>query len=441
MGKYAKMKTAVPGPKTKEVLDRFQKTEAWLMGWEAPLVLDRAQGCLLWDIDGNQYIDWSSGVLVANIGHCHPHLVKTLAEVNEKIHNTYDVPTQYRIEAGEAILRILPEHMDSFFFFTVGTEVTEAAIRIMKRRTGGFEIVGASGGFHGRTMGAASAGGLARTKFHYGPVAPGQIRIPFPYCYRCPFNQKEGSCNYLCLEYSAEQIRTSTSGYLAGLIIEPYLGGGGCVPCPDGYLPRLEKMCHDEFKMMFTLDEVQSGYGRCGTFWACQRENVKPDIITSAKGMGGGAIVAMVATTKDALKNMNPGDFGSTWSGNAGPVAGAKAVVEVFESEPIIENCNKMHEIFMKRLKEMEDKYEIAGNARGWGLALGLEIVEDKKSKTPSSDLTHEIICKCAEKGLFMGNAGIYGNVLRVCPPLIINEEQANESLDILDSVLASMSK
>jgi 4-aminobutyrate aminotransferase-like enzyme len=389
------------------------------------------------DVDGNRYIDWTSGVLVTNVGHCHPQLVNAVKETCEKLLNNYDCPNVPRIHAAEAIIQMTPPHLDRCFFLTTGSETIEAAIRIMKRKTGRFEILGFFGGFHGRTYSAASVGGLLGTKKGYGPTMPGSIRAPYPYCYRCPFKLEPSRCDFLCLEFLEEVVRANSTGSLAGLIVEPYMGAAGFIFPPDGWLKRLEEWArtHD---MLFTLDEVQSSYGRTGKMWAMEWDELEPDLLCIGKGIGSGIPVSCLAGRSEIMDVLGVGEMSSTAGGNPVASAAVLAVIEIMKRENLVDNALRMGQIMKKRLQEIQEKSRILGHVRGKGLVMGLELVQDKKTKEPAPDLTKQVIKECAQSGLLVGAVGIFGNVIRVAPPLVINEAEAEESLDIMEKVLTS---
>lgn len=427
----------LPGPKSKELLDRWHKFEARCTGYQAPVVWERASGIIVTDVDGNRYIDWTSGVLVTNVGHCHPDLVGAVKEACEKLLNNYDCPNVPRIRAAEAIMRITPPYLDRCFFLTTGSEATEAAIRIMKRKTGRFEILGFYGGFHGRTHSAASAGGLLGTKKGYGPTMPGVIRAPYPYCYRCPFGSELSRCGLLCLEFLDEVVRANSTGSLAGLIVEPYMGAAGFIFPPEGWLKDLEQWAMER-DMLFALDEVQSSYGRTGKMWALEWDELEPDLLCIGKGIGSGIPVSCLAARGEVMDVLGVGEMSSTAGGNPVASAAVLAVIEIMERENLVANALRMGRMMKSRLQDIQEKSRILGDVRGKGLVMGLELVRDKKTKEPAPDLTTQVINKCAQNGLLVGAVGTFGNVIRVAPPLVISETDAEESLDIMEKVLTS---
>jgi 4-aminobutyrate aminotransferase/(S)-3-amino-2-methylpropionate transaminase len=435
----AKVKTPIPGPRSKELIDRWLEVEADSTGYQAPVVWERGRGCVVTDVDGNTYLDWTSGVLVTNVGHCHPHLVKAIHQASEKLLNNYECPSDYRVLAAEKLVGVLPAHMDKCFFMTTGSETVEAAIRIMKRKTGRFEIIGFEGGFHGRTYAAASVGGLAGPKRGYGPAMAGVIRAPFPYFYRCPFGSKtEQQCADKHLEALDSIVRANSCGSLAGILIEPYQGAAGFIFPPEGYLKRLEGWARDR-GILFTVDEVQSSYGRTGSQWGHTQEGLTPDLMCIGKGIGCGVPVAAIAGRGDVFACLKKGEMSSTVGGNPLGSAAVIAVLEIMEQEDLSQNARTMGALVMSRLRQTQEKCRYLGDVRGRGLVMGLEFVKNKKTKEPAPDLIPQIINRCAENGLLVGAVGIFGNVIRVAPPLVITEAEAHESCDIMEKVLLSL--
>lgn len=437
--KYTKVNGSLPGTKGKALLEKWHKYEADVVGYQAPVVWKKAQGCIVEDVDGNKFIDWTSGVLVTNVGHCHPHLVKATQIASEDLLNNYECANTYRIEAAEKLVKSLPAHLDKCFFLSTGSEAIEASLRLMKRKTGNFEIISFDGGFHGRTPGAASIGGLAGPKKKYGPTIPGSIKAPFPNPYRDPLGLCDPAGDFKkYFDYLEYIIATNSTGSLVGVIVEPYQGAGGFIFPPKGWLARLRKWTKEK-GLLFTLDEVQSSFGRTGKMWAMEHENLQPDIVTLGKGIGSGVSVSAVCSTSEIFSCLSKGEMSSTYGGNPVASAAVTAVIEIFEKEPLVENSQKMGEYIKERLRKIADKCVYLGDVRGMGLVMGIEFVKDKKTKQPAPELIKPIIDKCAENGLLVGSVGMYGNVLRVAPPLVITKEQADESLAIMEKVLTSI--
>lgn len=437
--KYANVTGPIPGENSVQYLKQWKEYEADKTGYQAQVVIDHGNGAMLYDVDGNAFIDWTSGVLVTNVGHCHPKLVKAVQESSAKILNVYEWCNPYRANAARDLISVAPKHLNRCFFLSTGSEATDSAVRIMKRASGKYEIISFYGGFHGRTLSTASLGGLAKVKKKFGPMMPGQLRIPFPYCYRCPFKSCPEKCGMMCLEYANDIVQANSTGEIAGFIGEPYLGTAGFIIPPKGYWKKLEAWIR-ELGAYFTLDEVQSSYGRTGTMWALEQEGITPDIVTVGKGIGSGVSVSALLMRQEVVdKAVGKGELGSTYGGNPVSCAAVSAVINILKEEKIIENSQNVIKIFEERLPKLIEKSPYVGDVRGRGMVWGIELVEDKGSKEPAPKKVHQLIDLCANSGLLIGSVGMYGNVVRVAPPLVTTEEQAHESLDIMEKCIAQL--
>ena len=267
---------------------------------------------------------------------------------------------------------------------------------------------------------------------------PGSIRVPFPYCYRCPFRAKPDQCGQLCLDYLDDAVRANSAGSLAGLLVEPYLGTAGFVFPPDGWLPRLESWLRTR-GLLFTLDEVQASYGRTGKFFAMEWEGLTPDIVCIGKGLGGGVPASAIAARQEVIGTLKQGEMSSTMGGNPVACAAVVAVVDIMRREKLEDNARRIGGLMKKRLEAMKEKCPYIGDVRGRGLVMGVELVKDKNGKEPAPDLTRKLIDLAAARGLLIGSVGVFGNVIRVGPPLVISEAEAHESLDIFESAIACL--
>lgn len=432
------IKTKIPGPKSLEYLKISDEYEPKCMTQQFPLVWDRASGVSVTDVDGNTFIDMTSGVLVTNVGHSHPEHVESIREQVGRLMNCYDFPTPQRIEFSKKLVEKTPENLDRAFLLTTGSEATESAMRIAKRFTGKFEIISFYGAFHGRTYGAMSMAGKMSTKKSFGPTMPGAIQVPYPYCYRCPFKMKKETCDFYCFEYIDYALSAQSTGEIAALIIEPYQGGSGFIFPPDGYLKKLEEWCKSR-DIIFIVDEVQASFGRTGKFFAIEWENLKPNLLCLGKGIGSGIPTSAVMGEARLFDSLAPGEMSSTTGGNPVSCAAGLAVLNIIEKENLVENSAKIGELMKNRLVNLAEKSSYIGDVRGKGLVMGIEFVNDKKSKEPSPEKTVEFINRCAEKGVIFGRVGWYGNVIRVAPPLVIKEDEANEALEVIQSVIEDM--
>ncbi len=428
----------IPGPKSAELLAMSSKFEPPCMADQVPVVWDHAEDVWIYDVDGNKYLDFTSGVLVANIGHSHPHHVDAIRQQAGRLMNCYSFPTPERVRLSERMVGMLPRNLDRIFMLTTGAEATEAAIRIAKRFSGRHEVLGFYGAFHGRTYGPMSVAGSANTRRKFGPALPGGILAPFAYCYRCVYDKKFPDCDFYCIKALDCIVDSASSGDLGAVITEPYQGGAGFINPPPGWLKELERWTKER-GLLLIIDEVQSAFGRTGKFLAIEWEDIAPHMVCIGKGIGSGMPASALAGESKIFECMKPGEMSSTTGGNPLASAAALAVIDIMEEEKLPQNAHAMGAYLLSRLCELKDRYECIGDARGMGLALGLEIVENKITKKPAVPVTQKIIRGAAEYGLMLGKVGFYGNVIRIAPPLTIKHTECDLAVAILDKVLSEL--
>jgi 4-aminobutyrate aminotransferase-like enzyme len=285
---------------------------------------------------------------------------------------------------------------------------------------------------------AMSAAGKQGTKYHYGPTLTGHTQSPFPYCYRCPFDREPESCGFKCLAFLDLVVKTQTTGAIAAVITEPYQGGSGFIFPPEGWLSELQKWC-EENEVLFILDEVQSSFGRTGKMFAAEHEGLAPNFMPLGKGIGSGIPTSALMTEQRIMDEFERGEASSTTGGNPVSCAAAHAVLDIFEEENLVENSATMGKYMKGRLQAMQEKSPYVGDVRGMGLVMGIEFVRDKETKEPAPEIMWEVIDTCATEGLCCGSVGFYGNVIRVAPPLVINQDEAEQSCDIMESVVLGL--
>ena len=428
--------TELPGPKARAYLEKSKAFEPQSMSDQVPLVWEKAEGCVITDVDGNEFLDWSSGVLVANVGHCHPDYVEEVQDQCGKLFNCYDFLTGVRADLAEKLVQIAPNHLQKAFLVTTGSDATEAAIRMARRAHDGWEILAFHGSFHGRTYGAASAGGSQGVKRGFGPMTPGFLHTPFPYCYRCPFGRNVEDCGYKCLEYIDWTIERESCGELCAVITEAYQGGAGSIIPPPGWYEKLDEWIKSK-GLYFIFDEVQSSFGRTGTMFAMEHWDIKPDLVALGKGLGSGVPCSAVLGTSEIMDILPPGSMGSTNGGNPLSSRAALSAIDIIEREGLCDNAARMGGLMRERFAAIAQRHERLGEIRGLGLVWGLEFITDPASKTPDAALCRRITEQAYQRGLCMiAPIGMFGNVLRVAPPLVITEQQAHESLDIFEAAI-----
>ena len=437
MTKVMKKRT-IPGPKSRELLEISRKYEPPCMADQLPVVWDHAAGVWVTDVDGNEYIDFTSGVLVTNIGHSHRYHIKAIQGQAERLMNCYSFPTPERVTLAQRLIELFPSNLNKVFLLTTGAEATEAALRIAKRFTGKHEILSFYGGFHGRTYGPISVAGNISTRRKFGPALPGGIMAPYAHCFRCFYDKEFPYCEFYCIKQLDKIINSSTSDDLGAVITEPYQGGAGFIFPPEGWLKKLEQWCQQR-GLILIIDEVQASFGRTGKMFMIEWEDIHPQMLCIGKGFGSGMPASALAGESKVFDCMQPGEMSSTTGGNPLSSAAALAVLDIMHNEKLPENSVKVGNYLMDRFKSLQKKYQHLGDVRGKGLVMGLEIVEDQITNKPSAELTQKIIFKCGEYGIMLGRVGLFGNVIRIAPPLVITEEEAGTGVDIMDKVLSEL--
>jgi 4-aminobutyrate aminotransferase / (S)-3-amino-2-methylpropionate transaminase / 5-aminovalerate transaminase len=431
-------KREVPGPKSRALLELSRTVEPPCAVDQVPVVWDHAERVWVTDVDGNRYIDFTSGVLVTNVGHTHPGLVQAIQKQASRLMNCYSFPTPERVTAASRLVKTFPPNLDKVFFLSTGSEATEAALRVARRYTGKQEIVAFYGAFHGRTYGAMGVSGIQGVRRQFGVPVPGGIMAPYAYCYRCFYGRTYPECEFFCLKTLDRIIGSSSSDDLGAVIVEPYQGTAGFVFPPEGWLTELATWARQR-SLLLIVDEVQSSFGRTGKMYAIEWEGVRPQMLCLGKGLGSGVACSALAGESRVFECMSPGELSSTWGGNPVSSAAALAVLDAMEKEKLAENALKVGEVLKSRFMEMKKKYRCLGDVRGRGLVMGLELVDPKDGYTPSPELIGRLIQRCAENGLLLGKVGIFGNVVRIAPPLVITQEEALMGADIIEAALKSI--
>lgn len=403
-----------------------------------PVVLVEGKNALLKDVNGKDYVDCFSGISVVNVGHCHPKVVQAAKkQLNKLIHCSglyYSVPQTL---LAEKLALITPGDLKKTFFCNSGAEAVEGAIKLTKKYAlkggkAGLNVVALQGSFHGRTALALTLTGQKKYKVGLATFAdyPGVVHAPTPYCYRC--SRKYPDCGIACAHFLEDIIELSTTGDVAALIAEPILGEGGVIVPPKEYWDTVPKICHDRNILLIT-DEVQTGFGRTGAMFASEHWNLQPDIMTMAKGLGGGMPIGAFITRDEIAAAFDPGDHFSTFGGNPVSCAAALANINALIDEKIPEKARELGEYTIKRLREMAEKHEVIGEVRGKGLMIGVELVKDRVQKTPDPETANRTRDEMREKGVLIGVGGIKKCTLRLQPCLTITREQMDKVLETLE--------
>jgi 4-aminobutyrate aminotransferase len=405
--------------------------------YKEPLVVTRAKDQYVWDADGNQYLDFFGGIVTVSVGHCND-------QVNAKVHRQLDTlqhvstvfATEPQVALAKKIASISPGgKLTKSFFTNSGTEANETAILAARCYTGNTEIVALRHSYHGRsslTMGLTGQGA-----WKLGPSVPGIVHAHNAYCYRCPFGLTYPSCEVKCAQDVEELIRTTTGGRVAGFIGEPIQGVGGFITPPKEYFGIVEKIVR-EHGGIFISDEVQTGWGRTGGKWfGIEQWGVTPDIMTSAKGLGNGAPIGMTVAKPEVADSVK-GLTISTFGGNPVTTTQSKAVLDYIDENNLKQNCEQTGAYLRGRLEELKDKHELIGDVRGMGLLQALELVEDRQSKKPATAQTAMVMEAARENRILIGKGGMFGNVIRLSPPMNIGRADVDQFIGMLDAAFTA---
>ncbi|TDT32487.1 aspartate aminotransferase family protein [Naumannella halotolerans] len=406
----------------------------------SPRLIESAAGSYVHDSEGRAILDFTSGQMSAVLGHSHPDIVATVSSSIATLDHLFSgMLSPAVIELAERLADSLPEPLSKMVLLSTGAEANEAAIKLAKLYTGGYEIVSFDRSWHGMTSGAAAATFSAGRR-GYGPVLPGNLTLPTPNAYRSPFRHPDGTHDWQTeLEYGFASVDAQSTGALAACLVEPILSSGGIVELPIGYLARLRELC-DQRGMLLILDEAQTGVGRTGTMYAFERDGVAPDILTLSKTLGAGLPVAAVITSPEIEQLCHDRGFLFYTTHASDPLAAAVAntVLDVVERDGLVERAGKLGEQLGDRLGELQSEFEVVGDVRGRGLLQGIELVADKQTKEPAEALGATVTAACLERGLHMNIVQLpgMGAIFRIAPPLTISEDELHQGLDILDASL-----
>ncbi len=423
--------------------DAVQKHKDYLfpattMYYQEPIALERGEGMHVWDDQGNKYLDCFGGVLTTSVGHVHPHVTEAIIDQVKKISHTstlYANAPQSQLAAKLA--EIAPGKLEKSFFTNSGTEADETATMAAKLYTGRQEIITLRHSYSGRSAAAQSASGHGAWKVIPTQV-PGYYHAPAPYCYRCPFKLTYPECGVACASDLKELIETATSRNIAAFMAEPILGVGGYITPPKEYFEIAVAIVR-QYGGVFIADEVQTGWGRTGDKWfGIEHWGVEPDIITSAKGMANGSPIGWTIATKEVADAVPTLTF-STFGGNPVTSRAALATIEVIEQENLINNAKVVGDHLREKLMGLQEKYDVIGDVRGMGLMQALELVKDRKTKEPNAPAVAKVFEETKKRGVLIGKGGLYGNCIRMGPPMVATKDDMDELVTALDEALATL--
>ncbi len=405
-----------------------------------PITIVSAAGRTMVDETGKKYLDCFSGISVVNAGHGHPKILAAAeAQMKQLVHACSYV---YRVESvgalAEKLAEITPGRLQKSFFGNSGAEAIEGALRLAKQATGKRELVALGFSFHGRTLATLSITGNRARKKNNGPYLSGVAFGPTPYCYRCPFKLEYPTCDLACAHALKETLQTQTSGDVAAFIAEPVLGEGGILVPPKEYFQIATTIFHEQ-GALFICDEVQSGFGRTGKMFGIEHYGVEPDILTMAKGIASGFPLGAFIAREPVSEAMQPGDHLSTFGGNPISCAAALANIAVLREEKLVENAAARGAQVMTRLQRFQESCPLLGDVRGHGLMIGLELVRDRKTKEPADKEAKAARAALREAGVLVGLGGVFGNVLRLQPPLSITAEECDQAVAAVETALRAL--
>ncbi len=434
--------TPLPGPKAQQIVERDRQVLSPSYTRDYPLVVKRGRGAVIEDVDGNSFLDFAAGIAVVSTGHCHPEVVAAIQkQASELIHMSgTDFYYPNMVELAEKLASIAPgKEPKRVYFGNSGTEAVEAAIKLAKYHTKRDKLVAFHGAFHGRTMGALSlTASRAVQRKGFGTLLSGVFHMPFPDTYRGTYGIRPENASADCLSYLENELfrRRVDPDEVAGIFIEPVQGEGGYLPAPAEFLQGLEKICR-KYGIMLVADEVQSGMGRTGKWWAVDYAGVEPDIICTAKGIASGMPLSAIIT-KASVMDWKPGAHASTFGGNPVCIAAALATLGLIE-RGYMANAARMGEFIKRQTANWPERHKIVGEVRGRGLMIGIEFVRDQKTKERAPDLRNRIVQMAFHKGLLVLGSG--DTTLRLCPPLMIDEAQAEFAVRTLDGIITEIER
>lgn len=400
------------------------------------LFWDSAQGARVRSADGRELIDFTSGIFVANTGHCHPRVVAAIQAQAARLLNCYDAPHPLRAKVVERLARLAGPSFDAVALTTGGAEAMEVAVKAAKAFTGGYETLSFSWAFHGKSLATMSLSGMPGIRRGVGPVLPGSIVGLFPTCYRCPLKMTYPGCGVACFGASEQMFQANTTGGLAAVVVEAYLGAGGAYVAPPEFWPMVREFA-DRQGAVLILDEIQTAFGRAGTMFAFQQFGIVPDVLVVAKGMASGLPMSAVISRREIMGALPASAFSSTYSGNPLSCAACLATLDVLEEEDLPARAAVLGERALKRMTTWVNEIDGVGDARGIGLAFGIELV--RSDGTPDPERALEVLYAAEREGVVtLPPAGPDGNVLRLAPPLVISEADLDAGLDALERALRS---
>src|ERR687888_212506 len=431
--KAIELKTAIPGPRSQEILTRKAQVVADPLSIYIPVVIERGEGATLTDVDGNTFIDFSGGVGCLNVGHANPRVVEAVQEQAAKFFHTdfTIVPYEVYVTLAERLIATAPiSGPVKAAFFNAGTEAVENAVKFARASTKRPAVIAFEGGFHGRTLLSLTLTSKTHPyKAGLGPFAPGVYRLPFAQDYRGPSATDALAAleRALVTQVAAENV--------AAIVLEPVQGEGGFVVAPPQFLEGVRRICDDN-GIVLVVDEVQTGFGRTGKMWGIEHYNLEPDLMCVAKSIAGGLPLSGVIGRAEIMDAPGDSAIGGTYVGNPLAQAAALAVLDIFEDEGLVDRAAQIGDTIRERMQAWQQRWPAVGDVRGLGAMLAIELVHDSATKDPAPELATRVVEAAAERGLLLLKSGIYSNCIRVLVPLVISDAQVDEALNVWEQAL-----
>ena len=437
------LRTAIPGPKSKALSERRAKAVPRGLSHGTPIYVAKAEGAWLDDVDGNRYLDFAGGIGCLNVGHRRDEVVDAVKDqLDNFLHTCVQVtPYESYVRLAERMNELTPgKFAKKTIFVNSGAEAIENAVKIARAYTKRPGIIAFEDAFHGRTMMTLALTSKTHPyKAGFAPFPSEVYRVPYAYCYRCSYSKTYPSCDLYCARHLEDTFkRVVANEEVAAVIAEPVMGEGGFIAPPPDYFRVLVDLFH-KHGILFIADEVQSGFGRTGALFASERYGIEPDLIVTAKSLGGGLPLAAVTGRAEIMDAPGPGGLGGTFAGNPLSCAAALAVLDLFEREDLLERANELGDRFQGRAREWQRRWPIIGDVRGLGGMQAIELVQSQETKIPATEETKKITQYCYEHGLITITAGSYSNVIRILVPLVASDAQIDEGLGVLESALAAV--
>lgn len=436
----------VPGPKASKVIERRKAVIPNAIGCVYPVVIEKGEGAMIEDVDGNHFVDFIGGVGVLNIGFSHPEVVEAVKAQSEKyFHGMFNVVThEGYVSLAEKLCEIAPVKGDSkkAYFANSGAEADENAVKVARGYTKRPNIIVFSGAFHGRTLLTMSMTSKKKYAKDMGPLAPGVFRAEFPYLYRAPGGMEgKEAIDYYVNSIQKVFEECAAPDTIAAMVVEPLQGEGGFIPANLEWIQAVRKIC-DEYGILLIADEVQSGFCRTGKMFASEywkEVGVQPDILATAKSIAGGMPLSAIVSSEEIMDSVPGGTIGGTYCGNPVSCAAALKVIEIMQRDNLADRSLEIGEKVRAAYAKMAEKYDIIGDVRGLGGMVGIEFVKDKDTKEPYPEFVSQLVLECAQRGLLVESAGTYGNVIRFLAPLVITDAQLEAGLNIFDESIAAV--